>query len=105
MLRVLLAAWPHSTRAAATPLGSDLQSDQRRTGDDLQGRTELLRAALRPPWRQRQCQQDAAGQAPRGVRGGHERDGTGDPIQELSRNGGGPAADKKLERPSLCKET
>ena len=33
--------------------------------------------------RQRQCQQDEAGQAPRGVRGGHERDGTDDPIREL----------------------
>src|SRR5271167_1581941 len=47
------------------------------------GRTELLRAARRPPRRQRQCQQDEAGQAPRGVRGGHERDGTDDPIREL----------------------
>jgi hypothetical protein len=63
--------------------GGDPQSDQRRTGDDLQGRTELLRAARRPPPRQRQCQRDAAGQAPRGVRGGHERDGTDDPIREL----------------------
>jgi hypothetical protein len=40
-------------------------------------------AARRPPRRQRQCQQDEAGQAPRGVRGGHERDGTDDPIREL----------------------
>src|SRR3979409_928842 len=63
--------------------GSDPQSGQRRTGDDLQGRTELLRAARGPPRRQRQCQQDQAGQAPRGVRGGHERDGTDDPIREL----------------------
>ncbi len=53
------------------------------TGDDLQGRTELLRAARRPPRRQRQCQQDEAGQAPRGVRGGYERDGTDDPVREL----------------------
>ena len=52
-------------------------------GDDLQGRTELLRAARRPPPRQRQCQRDEAGQAPRGVRGGHERDGTDDTIREL----------------------
>src|SRR5205085_1913688 len=36
------------------------------------------------PRRQRQCQQDEAGQAPRGVRGGHERDGTDDPIWGLS---------------------
>src|SRR6202023_1026007 len=63
--------------------GGDPQSGQRRTGDDLQGRTELLRAARRPPRRQRQCQRDEAGQAPRGVRGGHERDGTDDPIREL----------------------
>jgi hypothetical protein len=34
----------------------------------------------------RQCQQNEAGQAPRGVRGGHERDGTDDPIRELSIN-------------------
>jgi quercetin dioxygenase-like cupin family protein len=33
----------------------------------------------------RQCQQDAAGQAPRGVRHGHERDGPDDPIRELLR--------------------
>src|SRR5438034_6006256 len=33
---------------------------------------------------QRQCQQDEADQAPRGVRGGHERDGTDDPIRELT---------------------
>src|SRR5881398_762016 len=31
---------------------------------------QLLRAARRPPRRQRQCQQDEAGQAPRDVRGG-----------------------------------
>src|ERR1700736_2104570 len=31
-------------------------------------------------------QQDEAGQAPRGVRGGHERDGTDDPIRELRFN-------------------
>ena len=36
--------------------------------------------------RQRQRQQDEAGQAPRGVRGGHERDGTDDPIRELRFN-------------------
>jgi quercetin dioxygenase-like cupin family protein len=29
------------------------------------------------------CQRDEAGQAPRGVRGGHERDGADDPIREL----------------------
>jgi hypothetical protein len=29
-------------------------------------------------------QQDEAGQAPRGVRGGHGRDGTDDPIRELT---------------------
>ena len=49
----------------------------------LPGWTELLRAARRPSRRQRQCQHDEAGQAPRGVRGGHERDGTDDPIREL----------------------
>ena len=38
----------------------------------------------RHPRRQRQCQRDEAGQAPRGVRGGHERDGTDDPIRGLS---------------------
>ena len=65
-------------------LRGDPQSGQRRTTDDLQGRTKLLRASRRPPRRQRQCQQDAAGQAPRGVRGGHERDGADDPIRELS---------------------
>ena len=32
---------------------------------------------------QRQCQPVEAGEAPRGVRGGHERDGTDDPIREL----------------------
>jgi len=32
---------------------------------------------------QRQCQQDEADQAPRGVRRGHERDGPDDPIREL----------------------
>jgi hypothetical protein len=36
-----------------------------------------------PPRRQRQCQRDAAGQAPCSVRGGHEREGTDDPIREL----------------------
>ena len=35
-----------------------------------------------PPPRQRQYQRDEAGQASRGVRGGHERDGTDDPIRE-----------------------
>ncbi len=45
--------------------------------------TELLRAARRPPRRQRQCQRDEAGQAPRGVRGEHRRDGTDDPVWEL----------------------
>jgi hypothetical protein len=56
-------------------------------GDDLQGRTELLRAAGQPPRRQRQCQRDEAGQAPRGVRGGHKRDGTDDPSRELRFDG------------------
>jgi hypothetical protein len=32
---------------------------------------------------QRQCHQNEAGQAPRCVRGGHERNGTDDPIREL----------------------
>jgi hypothetical protein len=47
---------------------------------------ELLRIARRPPQCQRQCQQDKASQAPRGVRGGHERDGADDPIRELRFN-------------------
>ena len=59
------------------------QSGQRRAGHGLHGRAELLRVARRPPRRQRQCQRDAAGQAPRGVCGGHERDGTDGPIREL----------------------
>ena len=74
---------PKSAFIYATVLEGDPQSGQRRTGDDLQGRTELLRAARGPPRRQRQCQQDEAGQAPRGVRRGHERDGPDDPIREL----------------------
>jgi hypothetical protein len=32
------------------------------------------------------CQRYRAGQASRGVRGGHERDGTDDPIRELRFN-------------------
>src|SRR5262249_23307056 len=56
---------------------------KRGAGDAVQGRGELRRAAGGPPRRQRQRQQDEAGQAPRGVRGGHERDGTDDPIREL----------------------
>ena len=43
----------------------------------------FTRTARRPPRRQRQCQQDEAGQAPCGVRGGHERGRTDDPIREL----------------------
>src|ERR1700739_1052846 len=65
-------------------LGGDPQSGQRRTGDDLQGRTELLRAARRPSRRQRQCQQDDAGAAACGVRSRYERDGTDDPIRKLT---------------------
>ena len=56
------------------------QSGQRRTGDDLPGRTEFLRAARRLPRRHRQCQRDRACQAPCAVRSGHERNGTDDPI-------------------------
>ena len=37
----------------------------------------------RTPRSQRQCRPDEAGQAPRGVCGGHERGGTDDPIREL----------------------
>jgi hypothetical protein len=66
--------------------GGDPQSGQRRTGDHLRGRTELLRAARRPPRRQRHCRRDEAGQAPRGVCGGHERDRTDDPIRKLRFN-------------------
>ena len=66
--------------------GTIRRSGQRRTGDDLQDRREFLRAARGPPQRQRQCQRDAAGQASRGVRGGHERDGIDDPIRELRFN-------------------
>ena len=65
-------------------LGGDPRSGQRRTGDDLRGRTELLRATRRPPRCQRQCPPDEAGQAPRGVRGGRKRDGTDDPVRELT---------------------
>jgi len=36
-----------------------------------------------PPRRERQCQQDEACQTPRGVRGGHEREGTDVPTREL----------------------
>src|SRR5262249_29216839 len=63
--------------------GRDPQSGQRRTSDDLQGRTELLRAAWRPPRRKRQCQQDGAGQAPRGVCRRYKRDGTDDSTREF----------------------
>src|SRR6516165_903900 len=82
-----LLAWSHACQIRLhlrdRARGGDPQSGQRRTGDDLQGRTELLRAARRPPRRERQCQQDGAGQAPRGVRRGHERDGTDNPTREL----------------------
>ena len=77
---------PKSAFIYATVLEGEIRSQVNdgpvTTGDDLQGRTELLRAARRPPRRQRQCQQDEAGQAPRGVRGGYERDGIDDPIRE-----------------------
>src|SRR5260370_34356262 len=63
--------------------GGERGSGQRGPGGDLEGGTELRRAGGRPPRRQRQCQQDEASQAPRGVPGGHERDGTDDPIREL----------------------
>src|SRR2546422_10706330 len=46
----------------ATVLEGAIRS-QRRTGDHVQGRVELLRAARRPSRRQRQRQQDQAGQA------------------------------------------
>ena len=47
---------PKSAFIYATVLEGEIpQSGQRRTGDDLQGGTELLRAARRPPPRQRQC--------------------------------------------------
>ena len=77
------------------------QSGQRRAGDNLQGRTELLRTARRPPRRQRQCKRDRAGQAPRGVRGGHERDGTDDPIRELTaQRGHDPVHASAADRPT-----
>src|SRR5271167_1190698 len=88
----LLTRTPNPPSSTQPCLGGDPQSGQRRTGDDLRGRTELLRAARRPPRRQRQCQRDEAGQAPRGVRGGYERDGTDDPTRELSSTGGLSAA-------------
>jgi hypothetical protein len=75
---------PKSAFIYATVLEGAIRSQgQRRTGDDLQGRTELLRTARRPPPRQRQCQQDEVGEAPRSVRGGHERDRTDDPMRDL----------------------
>jgi len=53
---------PKSAFIYATVLeGEILRSGQRRTGDDPQGWTELLRAARRSPRLQRQCQQDEAG--------------------------------------------
>src|SRR5512147_1032950 len=99
-----LLAWSHACHIRLhlrdRSGGSDPQSGQRRTGDDLRGRRELLRAAGRPPRRQRQCQRNGCGQAPRGVRGGHERDGTDDPLRavtplgtaknSLSKGGGTP---------------
>ena len=44
-----------------------------------------MRERVRPtqPQHQRQRQRDKAGQAPRGVRRGHERDGPDDPTREL----------------------
>ena len=48
-----------------------------KTGQSFSG------AARRSPPRQRQCQPDEAGQAPRGFRSGHERDGTNNPIRGL----------------------
>jgi uncharacterized protein YbjT (DUF2867 family) len=75
---------PKSAFIYATVLEGAIRSQvQRRTGDDLQRRTKLLRAARRPPRRQRQCQRDAAGQAPRGVCGGHKRDEADDPIRGM----------------------
>src|SRR5260370_16297033 len=64
--------------------GGERGSGQRGPGGDLEGGKGLRRAGGRPARRQRECQQDEAGQAPRGVRGGHERDGTDDPIRELT---------------------
>src|SRR3989442_4739164 len=47
---------PKSAFIYATVLEGAIRSQQQRTGDDLRGGTELLRAARRPPRRQRQCQ-------------------------------------------------
>src|SRR5262249_2941617 len=44
---------------------------------------------------QRQCQQDEVGQTSRGVRGGHERNGTDNPIRELR-------FDHRLTSLSIC---
>src|SRR5262249_26860355 len=83
-----LLAWSHACQIRLhlrdRARGRDPQSGQRRTGDDLQGRTELLRAARRPPRRERQCQQDGAGQVPRGVRRRYKRDATDDPTRYSS---------------------
>ena len=50
------------------------------------GRVTTYKAGQRfcelPGDRQHQCQRDEAGQAPRGVCSGHEREGTDDPIRE-----------------------
>src|SRR6516164_8167727 len=75
--------WTSSTQVSR-PI-SALSHDRTLNGphDKEVKRTELLRTTRRPPRRQRQCQQNEVGQAPRGVRGRHERDGTHDPIREL----------------------
>jgi hypothetical protein len=46
---------PKSAFIYATVLEGRSAVRSRRTGDDLRGRTELLRAARRPPQCQRQC--------------------------------------------------
>jgi hypothetical protein len=73
---------PKSAFIYATVLEGEILS-QVNDGPVTTGRTELFRATRRPPHRQCQRQQDETGQAPRGVRGGYERDGAYDPIREI----------------------
>src|SRR6516162_628311 len=63
--------------------------------DQGQGRSGACASKVTVGWTKRvkpdatasaPMQQDEAGQAPRGVRGGHERTGTDDPTRELKFN-------------------
>jgi hypothetical protein len=76
----------HTHAKSAFIYATVLEGAMRSQVNDVYGRTEFLRAAGRPPRCQCECQQDEAVQAPRGVRGGHERDGTYHPVWELIQN-------------------